>query len=269
MNPCPCGFFNVPSRECSCKEQRVYDYHQRVSGPLMDRIDISIQTRPVARSAMLELGPQGRDSHWYRERVEAARERQRDRFRRLRGIHCNAQMGPLELRRFCRLPATAKEKLEKAVKQHAFSARAHDRIVKLARTKADLEGRETIADDDVTFAIDLRMLDRQGWLVGGSTSYLAAKYGRLRTPEKKDPEQPAAESEAKAGPGFRPVLVPKPAPETESEPEEPPPHTDADMPPSWGPGGGDFRDPRSAEDVFSDEPDDEEMLSRSGKHLVH
>jgi magnesium chelatase family protein len=182
MNPCPCGWFNVPSRPCTCKPQRVYEYHQRVSGPLMDRVDITVQARPVEQQHVVDLGPSGRDSAWYRARVEAARERQRHRFRHRPGIHCNAQMGPRELREFCKVTENGRRKIENAVASHALSARAHDRIVKLARTRADLEGNDEIKDADVYLAVDCRMLDRKGWLGAPSGKDAMKRYGSRQPP---------------------------------------------------------------------------------------
>jgi magnesium chelatase family protein len=164
MNPCPCGYFNVPGQKCKCMEHRVLEYHSRVSGPLLDRIDITLQTRPVeyhqiARNDVHEL-----PSAYYRDRVEAARERQRVRFREEPGVHCNAQMPPRLMRRHCVLGPKAERMLELAVHSHGLSARAHDRILKLALTRADLEGHARIEDADLQLAIDCRMIDRRGWL---------------------------------------------------------------------------------------------------------
>jgi magnesium chelatase family protein len=168
MNPCPCGWFNVPERSCACKPQRVQDYHARVSGPLMDRIDITLQTRPVEHRHLVTLGPSDRGSTHFRARVEAARERQRARFSLLPGLFCNAQMGPRELHRFGQMSARASRMLELAVKAHGLSARAHDRIIKLARSRADLEDHGEIEAVDMELAIDCRMLDRRNWLAGAA-----------------------------------------------------------------------------------------------------
>ncbi|RKH54562.1 YifB family Mg chelatase-like AAA ATPase [Corallococcus llansteffanensis] len=163
MNPCPCGYFNVPERTCTCPEHRVFDYHARVSGPLLDRIDITVQTRPVEYH-QLAAKSQELPSHYYRQRVEAARERQRARFQDAPGVHCNAQMPSHLLRRYCVLSPRAEQMLELAVRHHGLSARAHDRILKLALTRADLEGHGRIEDVDMQLAVDCRMLDRRGWL---------------------------------------------------------------------------------------------------------
>jgi magnesium chelatase family protein len=175
MNPCPCGYFNVYGRICTCAEFRVADYHARVSGPLLDRIDISLQTKPLEYRKIASLHEDELPSAHYRQRVEAARERQRQRFRAEHGIYCNAQMTPALMRRHCTMSAKSEKMLELAVKQHALSARAHDRILKLARTRADLEEHDRIEHEDMELAIDCRMIDRKGWLAGGIS---ASKRGR-------------------------------------------------------------------------------------------
>ncbi|QRK08909.1 YifB family Mg chelatase-like AAA ATPase [Archangium violaceum] len=164
MNPCPCGYFNVPGQRCTCKEYRIHDYHSRVSGPLLDRIDITLQTRPVEYHHIARNGAEEPTNAYYRERVEAARERQRFRFRDEPGVHCNAQMPVRLLHRYCKPSPKAAEKLEKAVLQFGLSARAHDRILKLALSRADLEGHDRIEEVDMNLAIGCRQLDRRGWL---------------------------------------------------------------------------------------------------------
>jgi magnesium chelatase family protein len=168
MNPCPCGYFNVFGRICTCAEFRVADYHARVSGPLLDRIDISLQTKPLEYRKIASLHEDELPSAHYRQRVEAARMRQRDRFRADNGIYCNAQMTPALMRRHCAMSARSEKMLELAVKRHALSARAHDRILKLARTRADLESHDRIELEDMQLAIDCRMIDRKGWLASGN-----------------------------------------------------------------------------------------------------
>jgi magnesium chelatase family protein len=164
MNPCPCGYFNVPGRTCTCSEHRVHDYHSRVSGPLLDRIDITLQTRPVEYHHIARGGGEEPPSHHYRERVEAARDRQRVRFRDEPGVHSNAQMPARLLHRYCKPAPRAERMLERAVRQFGLSARAHDRILKLALSRADLEGHARIEDMDMNLAIDCRQMDRRGWL---------------------------------------------------------------------------------------------------------
>ena len=164
MNPCPCGYYNVPNRACTCGEQRVFDYHTRVSGPLLDRIDISLQTRPVEYHHMARSSAEEPPSRYYRERAQAARERQRARYRDEPGVHCNAQLPAHLLRRHCVMSERAEAMLQLAMKRFGLSARAHDRIMKLALTRADLEGHGRIEDIDMQLAINCRMLDRRDWL---------------------------------------------------------------------------------------------------------
>jgi magnesium chelatase family protein len=164
MNPCPCGFYKVEGRACQCKRQKVLEYHARISGPLLDRIDVTLQTRAVAVESIAKLGLEERTSAWYRARVEAARARQAHRFRDVPGVFCNAQMGPRLLRRFGAIPERARRLLASSVSRFGLSARAHDRILKLARTRADLEDREDVREDDVLFSIGCRVLDRRDYL---------------------------------------------------------------------------------------------------------
>lgn len=164
MNPCPCGYFKVPGRSCRCLKNRVVEYHARVSGPMLDRIDVTLETRPVELSAIASMVPSGQSSEWYRKRVEAARDRQRHRFRDEPGVLCNAQMGPRLLREHCRIGSDAREALMRAVARFGLSARAHDRILKLSLSRADLEGRAKIELEDVLVAIGCRVIDRKNWL---------------------------------------------------------------------------------------------------------
>jgi magnesium chelatase family protein len=167
MNPCPCGYYKVVGRTCQCKHHRVVEYHARISGPLLDRLDITLETRAVDVESIIRLDLEERPSSWYRARVEAARDRQRARLA-AHGVFCNAQMGPRLLGRFCGTSTRAREQLKKAIARFGLSARAHDRILRLARTRADLEGRERIEDVDMAFAIGCRVLDRRDWLATGA-----------------------------------------------------------------------------------------------------
>jgi magnesium chelatase family protein len=169
MNPCPCGYFRVANRSCSCPGTKVNDYHSRISGPLLDRVDITLQTRAVDVEAIVRFDVEEKPSGWYRERVEAARARQTARFAHEPGVFCNAQMGPQLLARFGQVSEVARRQLKRAVDHYGLSARAHDRILRVARTRADLAGHERIEDADVAFAIGCRMLDRRDWLQGASS----------------------------------------------------------------------------------------------------
>lgn len=165
MNPCPCGRLAVADTRCTCPRNRVLEYHARVSGPLLDRIDITVLTRRVEGYRLAASAKAEKPSAWYRERVEVARERQRERFRGEVGVRCNAQMPPRLVRRYCRTTHLAEGMLRTAMDRYGLSARAHDRILKLARTRADLQGHEHIEDVDVQLAVDFRVMDRRDWLM--------------------------------------------------------------------------------------------------------
>ena len=162
MNPCPCGYYNHPGRECTCAPGSVHRYMGRISGPLMDRIDLHIEVTPVPPAALADAAP-GEPSATIRERVCRAREVQRQRFRDCEGVHTNAMMNAAMLRDYCRLDAASSALLEQAMRRLALSARAYDRILKVARTIADLAGWADIAAADVAEAINYRSLDRETW----------------------------------------------------------------------------------------------------------
>jgi magnesium chelatase family protein len=159
MNPCPCGYHGDPSRACRCDGPSVERYLGRVSGPLLDRIDIQLRV-PAVRAADLSGDAAEEPSGALRARVEAAREQQRRRFADLPGVHANAQMGPRDLRRHCRLEVAGEELLRVAMTRLALSARAFHRILKVARTIADLAGEERVGVMHIGEAIQYRSLDR-------------------------------------------------------------------------------------------------------------
>jgi magnesium chelatase family protein len=161
MNPCPCGFFNDPSRECTCTPPTIQRYVSKISGPLLDRIDIHIDM-PAVRFQELRQGAGGELSEAIRERVVKGRQRQLDRFQGEK-IYCNAQMSSRQIRKYCNISAECERLLESAMSRLGLSARAHDRILKVARTIADLEGLEDIATGHVSEAIQYRSLDRNYW----------------------------------------------------------------------------------------------------------
>jgi len=162
MNPCPCGYYNHPTRACVCSPGSVRRYMGRISGPLMDRIDLHIEVTPVPPSELANAAP-GEPSAVVRERVIRAREVQQARFRGTKGIHTNAMMNAAMLRDYCRLDEASSALLERAMERLSLSARAYDRILKVARTIADLAGRADIAVSDVAEAINYRTLDRENW----------------------------------------------------------------------------------------------------------
>lgn len=161
MNPCPCGYYNHPTKECSCSAAAVHRYMSHISGPLMDRIDIHIEVVPVSISEMT-AAERAESSAEIRKRVIAAREIQLRRFEGL-DIHCNAMMNSAMLRRFAPLEKGVATLLESAMSRLNLSARAYDRIIKVARTIADLEGKEHIEPQHITEAIGFRSLDRETW----------------------------------------------------------------------------------------------------------
>lgn len=161
MNPCPCGYYNHPTKECTCSTAAVHRYMAHISGPLMDRIDIHIEVVPVSIAEM-STTERGEPSSEIRRRVVAARDIQRQRFEGL-DIHCNAMMNSSMLRKFAPLDRACSELLELAMARLNLSARAYDRIIKVARTIADLEAKPNIEPQHISEAIGYRSLDRENW----------------------------------------------------------------------------------------------------------
>ena len=161
MNPCPCGYYNHPTKECTCSAAAVHRYMSHISGPLMDRIDIHIEVVPVSISEMTSE-ERAESSAEVRKRVVTARNIQLRRFEGL-DIHCNAMMNSSMLRKFAPLDKVCSTLLENAMSRLNLSARAYDRIIKVARTIADLEGKEQIEPHHITEAIGFRSLDRDTW----------------------------------------------------------------------------------------------------------
>ena len=161
MNPCPCGYYNHPTKECSCSAAAVHRYMAHISGPLMDRIDMHIEVVPVSIGEMSST-KRAETSAEIRKRVVAARDIQRRRFEGL-DIHCNAMMNSAMLRSFAPLSRTCAEQLEAAMTRLNLSARAYDRIIKVARTIADLEANSDIEPHHIFESINYRTLDRYNW----------------------------------------------------------------------------------------------------------
>ena len=161
MNPCPCGYYNHPDKECNCSPGTVRRYLNKISGPLLDRIDLHVEVVPVPY-AHLSAGVTGETSHQIRERVMAAREIQRRRYEGW-GIYSNAQISNRMLRAFCRIDTGGERLLEAAMDKLKLSVRAHDHILKVGRTIADLGGSEDIRPEHLAEAILYRNLDREGW----------------------------------------------------------------------------------------------------------
>lgn len=160
MNPCPCGYYGHPSKECICQPGARQRYMNKISGPLLDRIDIQIEVSPVEFDDISSTTP-SESSAEIRERVVRAREIQNERFKGVKGVHCNAQMTSSLLREYAQPDEKGLERLRDAMTRLNMSARAYDRILKVARTVADLEGSETIKQHHIAEAINYRNLDRE------------------------------------------------------------------------------------------------------------
>lgn len=162
MNPCPCGYYNHPDIECTCHPGMVNKYLNKVSGPLMDRIDLHIEVTPLNHSALAEK-QLGEPSEAIRQRVIAARKIQEERYKDHKGIHCNAQMTTKLFRQYCEINEECQNLMKIAMDRLGLSARAYDRILKVARTIADLDNSEKITVDHLSEAINYRSLDRDSW----------------------------------------------------------------------------------------------------------
>jgi magnesium chelatase family protein len=162
MNPCPCGYYNHPEKECICPPGMVQKYLSKISGPLLDRIDLHVEVTPVNFSELASdrLAEKSED---IRERVIKAREIQIARFGTRPDLHANAQMSPQMVRDLCKISAAGQNLLKKAMEKLGLSARAYDRILKVSRTIADLAGSDDIQIEHLAEAIQFRSLDREGW----------------------------------------------------------------------------------------------------------
>lgn len=162
MNPCPCGYYNHPEKECSCVPGIVQRYLSKISGPLLDRIDIHVEVVPVPFRE-LSNDRKSEKSEVIRQRVVEARKIQEKRYDGSKGIYCNAQMTSKQLRQICKLDETGNILLKNAMEKLSLSARAYDRILKVSRTIADLDGSEEIKSEHLAEAIQYRSLDRETW----------------------------------------------------------------------------------------------------------
>lgn len=162
MNPCPCGFYNHPDRECTCPPGAVQKYLNKISGPLLDRIDLHVEVTPVAFSELSAIRPQ-ENSGSIRDRVIKAREMQEMRYKEHPGIYCNAQMSSKMLKEICVINQVGANLLKAAMEKLNLSARAYDRILKVSRTIADLSASNDIKPEHLAEAIQYRSLDREGW----------------------------------------------------------------------------------------------------------
>jgi magnesium chelatase family protein len=163
MNPCPCGFYNHPEKDCVCAPGVVQRYLSRISGPLLDRIDIHIEVTPVGFDALTTRSRSSENSAAVRERVIRAREVQQERYASLNGVYANAQLPANKVNEWCAIDAAGQTLLRAAMQKLSLSARAYDRILKVSRTVADLAGSEHIKVEHLAEAIHYRSLDRENW----------------------------------------------------------------------------------------------------------
>ncbi len=161
MNPCPCGFYGSKEKECTCSPQAIQKYMGKISGPLLDRIDIQVEVTPV-KYEKLQGTEKIETSAKIKERVNKARVIQQNRYKELE-IHSNSQLTPNLIKKYCKLGEKEKQILKKAFETLGLSARAHDRILKVARTIADLDEKENIETSHITEAIQYRNLDKKYW----------------------------------------------------------------------------------------------------------
>jgi magnesium chelatase family protein len=162
MNPCPCGYFNHPEKACSCPPGAVQKYMNKVSGPLMDRIDLHVEVTPVSFNELAST-PMGEKSSDIRERVIRARSIQAERYQKIKGLFCNAQMSSSKVRDICKISSASGQLLKKAMEKLDLSARAYDRILRVSRTIADLDNSSQIESNHLAEAIQYRSLDREAW----------------------------------------------------------------------------------------------------------
>lgn len=162
MNPCPCGFYNHPDRNCVCKPGDVQKYLNKISGPLLDRIDIHVEVVPVPYRELSDIKTSEK-SESIRERVTKARLIQEERYQGNKGVHANAQITTKMLNMYCKLDDTGMQLIKNAMEKLSLSARAYDRILKVSRTIADLDGSENIMPEHLAEAIHYRSLDRETW----------------------------------------------------------------------------------------------------------
>ena len=162
MNPCPCGFYNHPEKECTCAPGVVQKYLGKISGPLLDRIDLHVEVTPVNFNELISHTA-AEKSDVIRDRVIKARDVQDLRFKQDAMLHYNAQMSPNMVRQICKIDAAGQALIKKAMERLGLSARAYDRILKVSRTIADLAESEVIELEHLAEAIHYRSLDRDSW----------------------------------------------------------------------------------------------------------
>jgi len=158
MNPCPCGYFNDPTHACRCSQSMIMKYQNRISGPLLDRIDIQVEVPPVEAKKLPTMAP-GEASAVIRERVMCARAVQAERYRGMPGVHTNAEVKSRHLADVCRFTVADRDRLVRTIERLNLSARAYDKVLRVARTVADLDGAEGVGDDHILAALNYRKLD--------------------------------------------------------------------------------------------------------------
>ena len=163
MNPCPCGFYNHPDKDCVCAPGVIQRYLNKISGPLLDRIDLHVEVTPVSYDELASVDSGSDSSAEIRDRVMVARRVQQERFKDNSRLHCNAQMPGTMVQQVCDLSQAGRTLLKTAMERLQLSARAYDRILKVARTAADLDESENIKIEHLAEAIQLRSLDRDNW----------------------------------------------------------------------------------------------------------
>jgi magnesium chelatase family protein len=163
MNPCPCGYYNHPSRECTCTPYQIMRYLSKISGPLLDRIDMHVEIIPVPFEELSQV-QKSESSRQIRQRVIQARQIQTQRFKSIENVHCNAQMSSRMVHEYAEPDTQGRKLLKTAMSQRNLSARAYDRILKLARTIADLDQQEKVGANHIAEAINYRNLDKEDWL---------------------------------------------------------------------------------------------------------
>jgi len=163
MNPCPCGYFGSSNKSCHCSSYQIQKYRHKISGPLLDRIDIHIELADIKTKEMLSEEFKSETSSQIKERVERVRVIQKERFKKEK-IFFNSQMNHRQIRKYCRLDKEAKSLLERAINQLGFSARAYDKILKVSRTIADLSQSEEISPEHISEAVQYRSLDKNLWV---------------------------------------------------------------------------------------------------------
>lgn len=174
LNPCPCGYYTDSRHECTCRPDQIQKYMSKISGPLLDRIDIHVEVPALTYEELAQKSP-GRDSMSMRKEVEAARALQTERYKSDSKIYCNAHMESRHLRKFCDLDESSQSLLKTAIERLGLSARAYDRILKVSRTIADLDGKERVEPTHVAEAIQYRSLDRKLWM-GNDANRVREEY---------------------------------------------------------------------------------------------